>query len=480
MSTPADEVPAFAFAFQSRRLACDRCHRCKLKCERGSFILSMGVATPLGPCKRCEKAGVDCTNGNATTSSTLSKRKETDSIDPSSNMSKAPNKRLPSITTSSSVSPPSEFESLVPSSGPLIDSIDSNLTDPTLCLDTFDFDPIAIGGGSIDDFSPSSVTIQGLPSPSKFHTSASAGELEMTERTQFSRGEDMVESESTISDLLNFSATEGQMWDKDQLLSAAIEPAIKPGPTTLMQTLSKLSELQNFIFNDLGSISKDDLANAFLHSGTRSSHRPRTNSRDCDLVGKVLQASEYLIDLLTSCARHESPPPVPSSPSLLRNDRWEGSKRSQSKYSIDKDLLCADTPLSDSFGFIARAADTLTTHLDFLRNNGVNPSNGHPLPSQRRTSNPKVGTSLHSSLLSPAKLMLLVCYVSLLSVYRSILTSAFEIFQASPSPATGPRQRHSDNTSFHGSSIPLQSRSLPISSSTILGFRMQLEVLTHT
>lgn len=88
-------------------------------------------------------------------------------------------------------------------------------------------------------------------------------------------------------------------------LSAAIDPRRKAGPTTLMQRLSKLSELQSFIFNELESISKDDLANAFLHAEIRLSHRLWTISRDCDLVGKVLQASEYLVDLFTSFA-HQS------------------------------------------------------------------------------------------------------------------------------------------------------------------------------
>ena len=65
-STGEETLPVNFFSTtRSRRLACDRCHRHKLRCERSPIIINGNMAVPLGSCKRCTKAQVPCQTVNS-------------------------------------------------------------------------------------------------------------------------------------------------------------------------------------------------------------------------------------------------------------------------------------------------------------------------------------------------------------------------------------------------------------------------------
>ena len=480
MSTQADDAPTLTFAFQARRFACERCHRYKLKCERGPLMMTAGIATPLGPCKRCEKAGVECISSKATTSIS-STHKESRTAHSSSNITKdAHNQNFPKPASSLTGSL-NDLGSFSPSGRSLINNVESTLTDPALFLDTIDFDLGAIGGESEDHFNTSSAGNLGLLSPGKSHTSGSTKELEAAERTRYSVSEDMGENESAFSDPLNISPTESLARSNDHPLSVAAEPTRTSNPSNpLMDTLNRLTELQIFIIKELACISKENLDRTFLSSGNESCQGLRSSSQDTDLVGKVLYASERLIDILTSCGRNE--PDLSSAPSPLpsRSDDLSGSKRTYSSFLDEEELLHANMSSSGSFRSSSPTADTLTTHLDFLRRNGVNAPNVRPPLPRKSTNSARSDAPTYSSLLSPAKLTLLVCHVSLLGVYRSILGHAFEILRTPLPPSPPSRSRTARCGPFHTSTSTPHSLSPQISTSTILGFRIKLEMLTHT
>ena len=476
LSTQADEEPLITFAFQPRRFACNRCHRYKLKCDRGPLILTSGIVRPVGPCKRCEKAGVECTGSKATIS-TSSKHKESKTAGSSLNIVQGAHKQDSPKPASSLKADLNDLGSLSPSGRPLTNNVESTLTDPALFLETFDFDLGAFDGENEDHFNTLSTDTLGLLSPDKSHSGGSNKELEAAERTRNSVSEDMGKNESAFSDSLNISPTESPMRSNNQSLSVAAEPTRTSSPlNSWMETLIRLSGLQNYIFTEFGCISKENLARTFLSSGNEPCQGLRSSWQDTDLVGKVLYASKRLIDILTSCGRNE--PDLPSAPSPLRSrsDELSGSKRKYSSLLDEEELFHGDMSRSGSFKLSSPTADTLTTHIDFLRSNGVNAPNVRPPLPQESTNSTGSDALIYSSLLSPAKMTLLVCYVSLLDVYRSILVHAFEMLRTPLPPSPPSRSRGP----FHTSTATPESLSSHISDSAILGFRVQLELLTHT
>lgn len=441
--------------------------------------MTSGIATPLGPCKRCEKAGVECMSNNVTSSNTL-KRKDTNATNAASD-SATGSKDDSSTTTSSSANYSSKASPLSSSERAPFSNLDTLLTDPALYMDGFDFDLGAVNGESVDRFAPSSAAIHDLPSPAQTHTNGSTTQIDNIERTRFSVVEDVGGNESGIFDVLNIPPTESLMWGNDHALTTTAEPMKRlDPPNSLMRTLNKLSELQTFIFKEFGHISKDDLATTFL-SPEMSCHRSLGgHSQDKSLVEKVLSASECLIDILTSCGRNEVDSSSTSSPLRLPLGNINGTKRAQSDAFDDDELCRIDAPNSSPFGYSSRTADTMMTHLDFLRKNNASSSKGQPLTLPNRTSTTRFDTPIYSGLLSPAKLTLLVCYVSLLGVYRSIISQAFDIIRTPPPLSPPSRARTPKSGLLHSFAPTPQPHSSQFSGPTILKFRMQLEMLTHT
>ena len=442
--------------------------------------MTAGIATPLGPCKRCGKAGVECTSSNWTTTS--STHKETDTANPSSNTIENVQKRNSPKSTSSFTGCSNDLGSFSPFVRPLSNNLEPTLTDPALYLDTFDFDLGAVGGRSRDYLNTSSAANAGLLSPGHFHTSGSSKELETTERNRYSVREDIGENESELSDPMMISPTESLTRTNDHSLSAVAQPMRPSSPSNpLMGILTKLSELQIFIFKEFGTVSNENLARTFLSPGNESCHGLGSASQDTDLVGKVLYASERLIDILSSCGRNDPDLPSESSPLRSRSDNMSGSKRTYSNLLDREDFLHTEISSSGSIRLSSATADTKTTQLDFLRRNNSHGPNGRPpSPPPKSTSSARSDTPIYPGLLSPAKLTVLVCYVSLLGVYRSILMQAFEILRTPPPPSPPSRSRTPRCGPFHSSTVTPQPPSPHISSSAILRFRIQLETLTHT
>ena len=351
MSTQANEAPALTFAFQARRFACDRCHRYKLKCERGPLMMTAGIATPLGPCKRCGKAGVECTSSKATTSNS-STHKESRTAGSSSNITKDAHKPNSPKPASSLIGSLNDLGSFSPSGRSLIDNAESTLTDQALFLDTLDFDLSAIDGEGEDHFDTPSAGNLGLLSPDKSHTSGSTKELEAAERPQYSVSEDMGENESAFSNSLNILPAESLARSNDHPLPLAVEQTKKSSPLNpFLESFNRLSELHNFIFKEFGCISKEKLARTFLSSGNELCQGLRNSPQDADLVGKVLCASERLIDILTSCGRNEPDLPLAPTPLRSRSADLSGNKRTYSSLLDEEDFLHADLPRSGSFTF---------------------------------------------------------------------------------------------------------------------------------
>ena len=479
MSTEANEAPALTFAYQARRFACDRCHRYKLKCERGPLIMTAGIATPLGPCSRCGKAGVECTSSYATTS-TSSTRKETNTAYSSTDITRNAHLRNSAESASWPTGSSKDVRSFSSFGWSLFDNLEPSLTDPDLFLDPFDFDLGALGGESGDPINTSSTANPGLLSPDKSYISGSSKELETAERSRYSVRKDRGENESTFSDSVNEPA-ESLARSNRYSLSAAAEPTRPSSPLNpLIDTLNKLSELQIFIFKEFGCLPKENLARTFLSVEKKSCPGLGSASQEADAVAKVLYASERLIDILTSCGRNEANLPSPSSPLRSRTDNFSGSKRTYSNLLDEEELLHRDMSSSVSFRSSSPTADNLTTQLDFLERHSANAPNRWSQSQPKSTSNARSDNAIYPGLISPAKLTLLVCYVSLLGVYRSILIQAFEILRT-PLPLSPPsRSRTPGRGPLHTSSITPQSLSLQISSSAILRFRIQLEMLAHT
>lgn len=492
MSVSAAEAPAFAFAFQARRFACDRCHRYKLKCERGPLIMTSGVPTPLGPCKRCEKARMGCTSSNTAITSS-SKQKDVRANHTPTNQTKttaaatatAPRQASPNTAGTPSVAT-QELAPFSSSAGPPFTTPEPTLVDPSLFLDTFDFDLGAISGDRSDHFNVPSVFPRGLLSPNRSsdgNLNTPTTEPRATEQhSPFHDIADLNANGLAMSDLLNASPTESPGWSGHQPPSSAPDAVDSSShPSSLKETLEKLGELQSFIFREFGSISEASLATTFLSQSTVPCNGTANASLNGNLVGKVLCASEGLIDILTSCGRYEANEPSVLSPSPSRprgTTLMSGSKRSHGQL-LDDAHDVHPKGLSNSTSRIpSSSADPRVNQLDLLRKNhtiGVRPS---PLPTPPRwTPSGESETPIYSGLLSPAKLTLLVCYVTLLGVYRSILLQAFDMLRT---PLSSSQHLRISRARPYQSSNASPPSSPAMNSSTILGFRIQLEMLTHT
>ena len=480
MSTQADEAPAPTFAFPTRRFACDRCRRSKLKCDRAPLIMTPVIATALGPCKRCGTAGVECTNSSATTS--ISSTHEESAIgEPSLDITKNTHKRSSLKPASSSTASSNDLGSFSPFGRSVVNNVEPFLTDSAQLLDIFDFDLSAVDGESEDHFNTSSGGSRGLLPPGRSWTTGSTEELEGAERTRYSARENMDQDEPAFSDLLSISSKQSLIGANDHPLSIAAEPTRPSSPLNpFMETLNRLSKLQIFIFKEFERISKENLAKTFLSPRNGLSRSLRGASQDSDLVEKLLYASERLIDILMSCGRNKTDSPSAPSAARFRNDGVSGSKRTYSNLLDGEELLRADMSDSASFRLRSPTADTLTNQPDFMQGTSADTPNVRPPSQPKSTGSARFDPPTSSSLLSPAKLTLLVCYVSLLGVYRSILIQGFKILGTPPPPSPASRSRTPRCASFHTFTATTRWHSPQMSNSTILRFRIKLEMLTHT
>lgn len=437
--------------------------------------MTSGLATPLplGPCKRCEKARVECTSTNAATSTTSTTRREASNNDRYPKQAKTTNTKDSSnaATCSSSTAGSSELTTFSPLARPSLNILNSTLTDPSLFLENFDFDLDVGGGEHFDHFDIAPTIAGGLPSPKKSQESISNKAFRIAEQFRNEDSEIVDENASARSELLNTPPTESLVeWSSQDAPQTAADTSDRmPCTDPLTETLDRLSELQTFIFKNFGSIPEGSLVSTFMSPDIGSCHSLASASPDSNLVGKVLYASERLIDILTSCGRHEANLPQVRTPLRPRSDTRSGSKRSYANLLGRDDTRRADTSSP-------RTSNSITTHGGFLRKNTFGDEGTPSFP--RTTADTKLHeTSLYSGLLSPAKLTLLTCYITLLSVYRLILSQAFDILRSDCSQASPSATLRGSTFRAPEASVSAQ---LVLNSATIMGFRMQLEMLTHT
>lgn len=433
MAASSAEAPAFAFAFPARRFACDRCHRYKLRCERGPLITTLGVAAPLGPCKRCEKARVECTSSNAAMSRS-SKRTIHQSPGPT-----IPNTSQDALNaTSSSIDTSNELGSF---------SLDSAPADPSIFLDNFDFGLDIDGKDDINRYI--------LPT----------NDTGTVKQSQFGGSEYAGDNGLAISEMFYTPPAESLNWRSRNPPPSTIDIAEQADSADqFMVTLEKLNKLQGFIFSEFGSIPKDNLLATFLVEGNGAWHTIGHDAADSNLVGKLLYASQQLIDILTSCGRSEIQLPSISSPLHPEDKSLNKRKRSDANPPDGNDQVRADIVNPSSLRASSSAAKAAATHSHWTKQSSN--VNGGPSPLKTKTKS-KLDPPIYPGLLSPAKLILMVCYVALLGVYRSILTGVFDMLRTLHPPAP--------------SRAPAASPSKPpINTTTILSFRIQLEMLTHT
>ncbi|KAI4264521.1 MAG: hypothetical protein L6R42_000376 [Xanthoria sp. 1 TBL-2021] len=258
--------------------------------------MTSGVPTPLGP-------------------SSSSKQKDVRSNDTPTNPTKttaaaaaAAPRQVSSNATDTPTVTTHELAPFSPSARPLFANPESTLVDPSLFLDTFDFDLGAVSGERSDQFDVSSVFARGLPSPNKssdgISNTPTTESRAAEQHSHFDDSEDLNGNGLAMSDLLNTSPTESSGWSEHQPPSSAAGAVDSSShPSSLKETLQKLGELQSFIFREFGSISEASLATTFLSQSTLPFNGTGNASSDGNLVGKVLCASEWLIVILTSCGR---------------------------------------------------------------------------------------------------------------------------------------------------------------------------------
>ena len=181
--------------------------------------MTSGVPTPLGPCKRCEKARMDCTSSNTATTSS-SKQEDVRGNDTPTNPTKtaaaataaaAPRQASPNTAATPSVAT-QELPPFSSSARPPFTNPEPTLVDPSLFLDTFDFDLGAISRDRSDHFNVPSVFPRGLLSPNKSsdgNPNTPTTEPRATEQhSPFDDIEDLNANGLAMSDLLNTSPTE--------------------------------------------------------------------------------------------------------------------------------------------------------------------------------------------------------------------------------------------------------------------------------
>ena len=451
--------------------------------------MTSGVPTPLGPCKRCEKARVDCTSHNTTTAIS-SKQKDVRKNDTLAKPTKttataaaAAQRQASSSATDTPTVATHELAPFSPSARPGSTNPESTLVDPSLFLDTFDFDLGAVSGERIDQFDVPSVFADGLSSPNKSSDGISktpTTESRATERhSHVDDGEDSNGNGLAMSDLLDTPPAESFGWCGHQPPpSVAGSVDSSSNPSSLKEALQKLGDLQSFIFREFGSISEASLATTFLSQTARPLDGTDGASSDGNLVGKVLYASEGLIDILTLCGRYETDEPSIMSPLRPRGSTlMSGTKRSHAHLLDDahdapsKDLVNSTSRLSSSF-------NPRFNQVDLLRKPHTLGGWPSSLPTPPRwTPSGEAETPIYSGLLSPAKLTLLVCYVTLLGVYRSILTQAFYMLRNPLSSSQHLRKSRARPFQSSNASPP---SSPAMNNTAVLEFRIRLEMLTHT
>ncbi|EAQ93002.1 predicted protein [Chaetomium globosum CBS 148.51] len=428
----ASAEETFFSAARSRRLACDRCHRHKLRCERSSVIVNGGVAVPLGPCKRCLKACIPCQTVQ-TISGAFTAAKTGDTPVPrrsarEADQAASPAKRAPSPARRPTASTPRNVPGLIHDdtlSGTDTAPFEISVADAAM-LDVSNFD---FSGSEFIDLGSNGV----LSSPTPIQSPPDHGSLirdsEIRDRTPIPPHN---QPPPRYDDFANDLSCFGTMAPKDDTISTlpaltdvekastgSSKSAPERGPRE--ECSQRLLEIHGLLLNELQCITPADVTDALMFPENGSfSGRTRTGQGPGNtVVHRVLFTSERLIELLS----------------------------------------------------IIRAADTAIN--GDKREAGIGPRN----------------TSSFVDL--PIVISILTCYVGLLSVYHAIFSHIYEALRVyEPLRAAKIRQRAWTRRGSVPGPKPgpglVQPRAIYGADEAggrpalnVLGIRIQLEIMTH-
>ncbi|KAL2259933.1 hypothetical protein VTK26DRAFT_6234 [Humicola hyalothermophila] len=463
---------SFFTAARSRRLACDRCHRHKLRCERSPVVVNGGITVPLGSCKRCMKARVPCqtvsgtfSTAGSTAGSGSPKRKSHLAVRGEEENGEAPFgvvsdaalfQGTPEETGQGTASP------YVANSPPSFDS-----TEPSMFNgDAFDLMTGEFNGVDSAHATSSSGTLSSptfATSPLKSYSLLLDDESGAVNNTQIGIVEDAAEARTQCMGFVDATlcGVLGCQGHNDQLNSNECGTGSTGVESLREECRQRLVELHTLLFNELQCITHADLVDILFPVDS-----PSLGSRDKpgpgnSVLPRVLFASERLIELL-GLIRAAGPSGRTGS---WRYEAWPSRcERGDPTAVVRHSIVPHGTPTGTTTeGDIASIA-TATT-------------NGSP-----------VGDYLLIDL--PIVISFLTCYVGVLSVYRAIFTHIHEALLASepirrPSlngrhqmPWTAPTPAHSPALrGLHEHETCSQYASL-ISQHT-LGIRIQMEIMTH-
>lgn len=497
---PAAEDDSSAFSvFQSRRFACNRCHRQKLRCDRSPIVAGGDVIISLGPCSRCVRAKVHCqtttqpslgpstsaaatgsTYGTSSGGEGANKRKKTNPRETNQAAEESPPSHgilsvsvgtplLPADSTSSSFQMELGHNSTSDCDSAMVDMDTINF------VDQYNFDFLCVAAGADDihgtdenvltpSASLDSVISNTTPPPTdglrEFKKGKSSIGIEsqpeqgMVEPAYLhSFGVKLAEVYNTGNDHLPSptsptpATTSAPIKDlvvpvtATAAITSSYEPAKKVspvGPVNESHTArSRLLQLHSLLLTELYCITDADLARAFFSS--ESTSLPPTKEEE-EVDAHISETTNVVRRVLWASEYLIE----------LLNDlsRHDGPFKPPGRSPTDEapDIACVGRPSCSCGTAIATNAHSPSSLPDTSIPPGLNDAGCY---------SPTGPTAGASSLVKlPVMISILSSYVSLLSVYRTIFTKVYESLESAAYEITA--------LQFAGSSFPQasQSRSL--------------------
>nr|QHD43140.1 GAL4-like Zn2Cys6 binuclear cluster DNA-binding domain protein [Chaetomium globosum] len=473
----ASAEETFFSAARSRRLACDRCHRHKLRCERSSVIVNGGVAVPLGPCKRCLKACIPCQTISgaftaAKTGDAAPPRRSARDLETDGPGAASPAKRASAPARGPIASTPRNVPDL--SHDHTLSSTDSapfeiSAADAAMLdVSNFDFNATEfIDLGSNAGLSPPAL----IQSP-RDHGSW-VGDGEIPDRTPIPPNNQTQPQYDDFADDLTCFGTMAPIHDTTPTLHAlthvekasteSSKSAPERGPRE--DCSQRLLEIHGLLLNELQGITAADVTDALMFPENGSfSTRTRTGPGPAGgntVVHRVLFASERLVDLL----------------SILRaaDTGSEGGPRgtAMTSHLERRGSNTRPRPFALPTGSYSSVTESSSANHGAKREAAIGPGN----------------TSSFVDL--PIVISILTCYVGLLSVYHAIFSHIYETLRAyEPLRAAKTRQRAwtrpgSGPGPKLGTGLVQPGVGYGADAAggrpalNVLGIRIQLEIMTH-
>ncbi|KAK8118307.1 uncharacterized protein PG998_002933 [Apiospora kogelbergensis] len=410
---------------QSRRLACDRCHQHKLKCERDDAGSINGAAeSSLPACKRCMKAQVLCqissnnssnsSNGSNTDNSNKrgAKRKGVHAEDGEPHeRTRSAEKVFPTAFPNDVAVSPDPATSFGPSSAAVLSTDEASLFN----FGSFDFRTGDFTGGWVPAVSPTSA-LAGTAAPWMQSVAAEDGKLAPPKSVRHSYVESLDltlfgDNPTSLQSNESNNTSSGQSLFSPQTPAPSTALSAEPDLSSLANAMhddcrKRLQSLHMTIFGELHSLSGADIEHLLSGSyATASLVHPQGGGR-CDdkgsFVHKLHVATERLIELMRVLDM------------AYAADTHCG--HNPATYASSTQACSACDSIPSGLHHQHSVAPTPSSHLTFLgcrRNSGTFSSSTMPPP------------PISSSALDlPIIASFLTCYVGLMVIYRNVLTQA--------------------------------------------------------